>query len=56
MKRGNIKLLGTSSYAAPLLSTLLLVGLGLAEATPTVAMATLLIAGGALLAAADSFW
>jgi drug/metabolite transporter (DMT)-like permease len=56
VKRGNIKLLGTSSYAAPLLSTLLLVGLGLAEATPAVALATLLIAGGALLAAADSFW
>jgi len=53
VKRGNIKLLGTFSYAAPLLSTLLLVLFGLAEASWTIAVACLLIAGGALLAAGD---
>jgi drug/metabolite transporter (DMT)-like permease len=54
VKHGNIKVLGTSSYAAPLLSTLLLIALGLAAATPLVGLAAVLIAGGALLAAADS--
>ncbi len=51
VKRGNIRTLGAFSYAAPLLSTLLLVLLGLAEATWIVAAAALLIVGGALLAA-----
>lgn len=51
MKRGNIQLLGVLSYAAPLLSTALLVLSGLAPATPRLALAALLITGGALLAA-----
>jgi drug/metabolite transporter (DMT)-like permease len=51
VKRGNIKLLGALSYAAPLLSTLLLVASGLAEASGRLAVACLLIVGGAVLAA-----
>jgi drug/metabolite transporter (DMT)-like permease len=51
VKRGDIQLLGVLSYAAPLLSTLLLVALGLAQATWVVGLACLLITGGAALAA-----
>lgn len=51
MKRGDIQLLGVASYAAPLLSTLALVASGLAPATPALALAAGLIAGGAALAA-----
>ncbi|HSF65018.1 MAG TPA: EamA family transporter, partial [Paracoccaceae bacterium] len=54
MKRGDIQLLGVASYAAPLLSTLALVVAGIAPATPTLALAALLIAGGAALAARAS--
>lgn len=50
-KRGDLAVLGAASYAAPLLSTLLLVALGLAEPTGTLALACLLITGGAALAA-----
>jgi drug/metabolite transporter (DMT)-like permease len=53
VKRGNIKALGGFSYAAPLLSTLLLVAAGRAEATLALALACLLIVGGAVLAARD---
>ena len=51
VKRGDIQVLGASSYAAPLLSTLVLVAAGLAPATPEVAIACVLIVGGAVLAA-----
>ena len=51
VKRGDIQLLGTASYAAPLLSTLILVLVGVAAASWTLAVATGLIAGGAALAA-----
>jgi drug/metabolite transporter (DMT)-like permease len=51
VKRGDIQLLGTASYAAPLVSTLVLVVVGIAPASPTLLMAALLIAGGAGLAA-----
>jgi drug/metabolite transporter (DMT)-like permease len=54
MKRGNIQLLGVASYAAPLLSTLALIGAGLAQPTWTLALAAVLIAGGAALAARAS--
>ncbi|MCL4868667.1 MAG: EamA family transporter [Anaerolineae bacterium] len=54
VKRGNIRLLGAFSYATPLLSTLLLIGLGLARASGVLLLACLLIVGGALLASADS--
>lgn len=51
VKRGNIQLLGVSAYAAPLVSTLILIVSGLAPATPAIALAAVLIAGGALVAA-----
>jgi drug/metabolite transporter (DMT)-like permease len=54
MKKGDIQLLGVASYAAPLLSTLALVAAGVAMPTWTIAVAALLIAGGAALAARAS--
>ena len=54
VKRGDIQLLGVSSYAAPLLSTLVLVGFGIAAPSWTLGLAALLITGGALLAARAS--
>ena len=55
MKGGDIRVLGAASYATPLLSTGLLVLAGFAQATPAVALAAVLIAGGGLLAARDIF-
>lgn len=55
VKRGDIKALGALSYAAPLISTLLLILFGKAEATWVVAMACALIVGGAVLAARDLY-
>jgi drug/metabolite transporter (DMT)-like permease len=54
VKQGDIQLLGTSSYAAPLLSTLVLVIFGVAEASTTLAWAALLVTGGAIIAARAS--
>jgi drug/metabolite transporter (DMT)-like permease len=54
VKRGDIQLLGTASYAAPLLSTLALVAAGKATASPALAVSVVLIAGGAALAARAS--
>lgn len=51
MKKGDIQLLGVASYAAPLLSTLVLVAAGLAPATLSLVAATLLITLGAAIAA-----
>lgn len=51
VKRGDIQLLGTASYAAPLLSTLVLVVGGYAEARREVLLAAVLITLGAVLAA-----
>lgn len=51
VKRGDIQLLGVASYAAPLLSTLALIGAGFAEARPSLLIAAALIAGGAAIAA-----
>ena len=53
VKRGDIRLLGVASYAAPILSTFFLVLAGYAEASLTLWFAALLIAGGGLLAARD---
>jgi drug/metabolite transporter (DMT)-like permease len=53
MKRGDIRVLGAASYATPLLSTGFLMAAGFAEPTATLALATLLIAGGGLIAAKD---
>ncbi len=51
VKRGDIQVLGAASYAAPLLSTLILVAFGFGEGTWSIALACLLITGGAALAA-----
>ena len=55
VKHGNIQVLGALSYGAPLLSTLLLIAAGKGEATYNVAVACLLIVGGAVLASKDMF-
>ncbi|OBY28821.1 aromatic amino acid exporter YddG [Leisingera sp. JC1] len=54
VKQGDIQMLGTSSYAAPLLSTLILVLAGIAAASWGLALAAALITGGALIAARAS--
>ncbi len=51
VKRGNIQVLGAASYAAPLLSTLILIVAGFAEPTLRILAACVLITGGAVLAA-----
>jgi drug/metabolite transporter (DMT)-like permease len=51
VKRGNIQVLGAASYAAPLLSTLVLIATGFAEPGWRILAACLLITGGAVLAA-----
>lgn len=53
VKRGDIRVLGAASYAAPLISTLLLVAFGRGEASGRVMVALALIVGGAALAAKD---
>ena len=50
MKQGDIKLLGVASYAAPVLSTLLLVAAGFAAPSLALGLACALIVGGALTA------
>lgn len=54
VKRGNIQLLGVASYAAPLLSTVVLIVAGFAEPTASLGVAAVLITGGAALAARAS--
>jgi drug/metabolite transporter (DMT)-like permease len=54
VKNGDIQLLGVLSYAAPLLSTLVLVLFGIAGFTWALGSAALLITGGAALAARAS--
>ncbi|OZA19292.1 MAG: EamA family transporter [Rhodobacterales bacterium 17-64-5] len=51
MKRGDIQLLGVASYAAPLLSTVILVAAGITAPSWTIALAAVLITAGAGLAA-----
>jgi drug/metabolite transporter (DMT)-like permease len=53
MKRGDIKALGALSYATPLLSTLLLIAFDRAALSLRLAVACLLIVGGAALASRD---
>lgn len=53
VKHGNIQILGAASYAAPLLSTLLLVVAGATALTVSIVLACLLITGGAVLASKD---
>ena len=51
VKHGDIRLLGVASYAAPLLSTLILVVAGFAQATWALALACAMIVTGAVVAA-----
>jgi drug/metabolite transporter (DMT)-like permease len=51
VKNGDIRLLGVAAYAAPVLSTLILVGAGFAPATPSLGLACVLIVSGAVVAA-----
>ena len=53
VKRGDIRSLGGLSYGVPLLSTVLLVAFGFAEPSVSIAVACVLIAGGAVLASRD---
>lgn len=53
MKHGDMRILGGASYLAPLLSTFLLVALGLGQATLMLWVACALTTGGALFAAKD---
>lgn len=52
-KHGDIQVLGAFAYAAPLISTLVLILFGKGEATWAVAIGCLLIVGGALLASKE---
>ena len=52
-KRGSLPLLGALAYGAPLISTLVLVSVGLAASSWFLWLACLLIVGGALLAAQE---
>jgi drug/metabolite transporter (DMT)-like permease len=54
VKRGDIRALGALSYAAPVLSTALLVLCGLAAPTPTLIVAALLVTVGAVMASFTS--
>jgi len=54
VKRGDIQLLGVASYAAPILSTGVLIGLGLATASSGLILAAVLVTVGAALAAQAS--
>jgi drug/metabolite transporter (DMT)-like permease len=53
VKHGDIQTLGALSYLAPLLSTLILVAFGFGALTPRIALAALLITGGAVLASRE---
>ena len=53
VKRGDIRVLGVASYAAPLLSTFFLMLAGYAAASLSLAFAAVLVAGGGVLAAKD---
>ena len=53
VKKGDIQVLGAAAYAAPLLSTLILIAFGFGQGTWPVVVACLAITGGAILAAKD---
>ena len=55
VKHGDIQLLGAASYAAPLLSTFVLILFGEAQATSTLLLSAALITTGAALAALPLF-
>lgn len=51
MKHGDIQIIGASSYAAPLFSTIILIGFGTTDFSWSIAAACILITCGALIAA-----
>lgn len=53
VKHGDIRVLGALAYSAPVLSTMFLVVAGFGKASISLALATVLITGGGLLAARD---
>ncbi len=53
VKRGDIQAIGASSYAAPLLSTAILMLTGFARPSMAIVIAAVLIAGGGVLASRD---
>ena len=53
MKRGDRIILGAASYAAPLISTLVLLAAGMTVYHWSIAVACVLISGGALIASKD---
>jgi drug/metabolite transporter (DMT)-like permease len=53
VKHGDIQIVGAVSYATPLLSTALLIAAGYAAFTPVIALASVLVTAGAILAASD---
>lgn len=55
VKNGDIQILGAASYAAPLLSTVILTLFGFGEPSWRIVVACLLVTGGAVLAARDMF-
>jgi drug/metabolite transporter (DMT)-like permease len=56
VKHGDLRLLGVLAYGAPLISTLLLVLSGFAQASLSLLLASLLIVGGALVAGVMPGW
>lgn len=56
VKHGDIRVLGALAYGAPLMSTALLIVLGEGELTTRVAIAAVLIVGGAALASREMFF
>ncbi len=55
VKNGDIQVIGASSYAAPLLSTAILIATGYAAPTWAIGVAAAFIAGGAVLASKEMF-
>jgi drug/metabolite transporter (DMT)-like permease len=55
VKRGDIQVIGASAYAAPLISTAILILTGFAAPSWAIGVAALLIAGGAALASKEMF-
>lgn len=53
VKHGDIRVLGALAYNVPVLSTIFLVLAGYGQASTSLALATVLITGGGLLAAKD---
>lgn len=53
VKRGDIQVLGAASYMAPLLSTLIMIAVGLGRFEPAIAVAALAITAGAVVASKD---